>query len=338
VRAVPASGLGLDRLVEIWNRAYAGYFVPMSWDLAQLRRHVEIGSIDLERSLVWMDGADPVALSLLGVRGPGFRAESEHSTGWGADHSKSSAQDLPLGCAGVRAESEHSTGWGADHSKSSAHFLPRELGERGWIGGFGIAPSHRGRGLAAGLLREQLAVARESGVHCVQLEVLTQNWAARSYERAGFVTTRRLSVLHGTLADPWASAAASPAARWLAATDVPDLALQLRRLHGACPAAWTREPESHLLHLDELRCLTVEEPGDPSAALVLRDQAGTLQVVDAAAQDETAARLLVAALVGEHRGRECRVVNEPEGSPLVAAFAAAGLIEVLAQYEMHWHA
>lgn len=310
MRAVPASSLGPERLVEVWNCAYAGYFVPMSWDVAQLRRHVAGGSIDLERSLVWMDGSEPIALSLLGVRGPTPWAESGHSTGSGGDHTTSSAQDPPL-----------------------------TLGDRGWIGGFGIAPSHRGRGLAASLMREQLDVARESGVRRVQLEVLTQNWAARSYERAGFVTTRRLAVLQGVLDPSAADPGRLPPITWLLPSVVPDLAGQLGRLHAAYAAAWSREAAGILTDARALRCLLAGPADAPDALALVRDDGGDrLQVVDAAASDATAARALVARLARDYAGRECRVVNEPEGSPLLDALARTGLAEVMAQYEMHWHA
>lgn len=363
MRAVPASSLGLERLVQVWNAAYAGYFVPMSWDVAQLERHVTAGSIDLDRSLAWMDGPTPIALSLLGVRpdvsvprGLGV-ASSAHSTGGLATSSvqdlpgqpsSSSAHDSPLNTPSsahdspprtgrARARNEHSTG------ESS---VQKASGERGWIGGFGIIPSHRGRGLAARLMREHLDVARQSGVGRVQLEVLTQNWAARSYERAGFVTTRRLSVLQGSLrrADPrGTSTTVTPTSprlevAWAQTGDVPDAVAQLERLHAAYPAAWTREPASTMSDPDGLHCLTVGSVGALEGALLLREHDQTLQVVDAVAVDEGAAERLVAGLVAEHVGRDCRVVNEPEGSPLIRAFSDAGLVEVLAQHEMHWTA
>lgn len=211
-----------------------------------------------------------------------------------------------------------------------------ESGERGWIGGFGIAPSHRGRGLAAGLMREQLDVARDSGVRHVQLEVLTQNWAGRSYARAGFVTTRRLLVLQGTL-DRSVSGTVAEASGglWLDAMGVPDRAGQLNRLHRAHPAAWTREPQSVLRDLDGLRCLAVGPLDALEGALILAENEGVLQVADAAARDAAAAERLVSAIVSEYQGRELRVVNEPGGSPLAGLFARVGLAEVMAQYEMH---
>ena len=70
-------------------------------------------------------------------------------------------------------------------------------GARGWIGGFGVNPKHRRQGHSAILIRSQLAVARGAGLGSVQLEVLMQNWVSKTYERAGFTTTRQLFVLRG---------------------------------------------------------------------------------------------------------------------------------------------
>lgn len=323
MRAVPASTLSLDRLVDTWNSAYAGYFVPMSWDVAQLRRHIEAGSIDLDRSLVWLEGNDPVALSLLGIR-PALAPATPpaHST------QKSSAHNPSRGTGDSKAESGHSTEGGT----SSGQDL------RGWIGGFGIAPSHRGRGLATVLMSDQLDVARESGVRRVQLEVLTQNWAARSYERAGFVSTRRLSVLHGQLKRPPVGGDEVTNAVWRCAGDVPDLGVQLERLHALCPAAWTREHAALRGQLGGLELLSLGERDEMAAALLVREQGGALAVAAAGATNEASAHQLAAALAVRNDGRECRVVNEPDDSPLLHAFAAAGLVEVLAQYEMHWTA
>src|SRR5690606_25575394 len=55
-------------LVDAWNAAYDGYFVPMRRTAEDLRAHVRVGSIDLRRSIVWLEDDRPVALSLLGVR------------------------------------------------------------------------------------------------------------------------------------------------------------------------------------------------------------------------------------------------------------------------------
>lgn len=302
LRALPASSIDLEGLVELWNLAYAGYFVPMSWGVAQLDQHVRAGSIDLDRSLVWRDGEQPVALSLLGIRPARPGSDGGHSSAGGV--------------------------------ASCAHHLC-EHGLRGWVGGFGVVPSHRGRGLATRLMREHLDLLRHSGLRHVQLEVLTQNWAAKSYERAGFTTTRRLLVLQGELASPH-----EPGRQGVFAdpSQVPDLIGQLDRLHAAYAPAWTREGAGLPAVPDGLRCLTVGAADDLDAVALVREGAGTVQVLDAVARDGSAARTLVAGLAHEHAGRVCRLVNEPEGSPLVDALAEAGVREVMAQYEMHWHA
>ena len=57
MRPVPASALAPEALVDLWNRAYEGYAVPMTWTTAQLDRHVLTGDVDLDRSIVWLDDA-----------------------------------------------------------------------------------------------------------------------------------------------------------------------------------------------------------------------------------------------------------------------------------------
>lgn len=65
----PAADLPFADLLDLWNAAYAGYFVPLKFDEAMLRRHIRRSGIDLERSLVgYMDGA-PFGPSLAAFRG-----------------------------------------------------------------------------------------------------------------------------------------------------------------------------------------------------------------------------------------------------------------------------
>lgn len=64
----PANALAFDALLAIWNEAYRGYFVPFQFDEAMLRRHIALGSVDLDRSCVWYDGDTPMAVALAGVR------------------------------------------------------------------------------------------------------------------------------------------------------------------------------------------------------------------------------------------------------------------------------
>ncbi len=68
-------------------------------------------------------------------------------------------------------------------------------GRRGWLGGFGLVPEYRGRGLARELLADVLERAWSLDLESVALEVLGENPAARqTYVTGGFMRTRRLLI------------------------------------------------------------------------------------------------------------------------------------------------
>ncbi|WP_323096815.1 GNAT family N-acetyltransferase [Intrasporangium sp. YIM S08009] len=295
----PAAHVGLDVLVEAWNRAYDGYLVDVSRDAPALADHVAAGSVDLERSLVALDGDQPVGLALLGVR--------------------------------PATDTTQATDAG-------------DAGERAWVGGFGLAPSHRGRGLAVHLAEALLDVARGSGVSHVRLEVLTPNVAARrTYERVGFRIARRLLVLGGPLAPP-ADRNREPgkvelleAAGWTRALGA------LQRLGGGSAQPWGREAAHLTPRPGDVLALAGPESA-PTAVVLLRPRPAAaaastagrpdLSVLTGAALDDDAADAAVSALAARHPGSACRVVNEPATSPLAAAFGRAGLAVDLDQHEM----
>src|SRR4051794_36292166 len=91
---------------------------------------------------------------------------------------------------------EHSPLWLDDSGALVALAALGVRGERGWVGGFGVAPDYRGQGLSRQLARATLDRARQASLRRVQLEVITSNARAiRTYERAGFVRTRDLLIL-----------------------------------------------------------------------------------------------------------------------------------------------
>src|SRR5918998_2213789 len=68
-------------------------------------------------------------------------------------------------------------------------------GQRGWVGGFGVAPAYRGRGLGHRLAAALLEAAAGAGIRRVQLEVFTHNpRAIRTYQRAGFEHRRDVRI------------------------------------------------------------------------------------------------------------------------------------------------
>ena len=69
----PASTLPHDRLVEIFNEAFADYVIDMQVDSADLSRFILADGVDLSRSIVALDGDTPVGLCMLGYRGRRMR-------------------------------------------------------------------------------------------------------------------------------------------------------------------------------------------------------------------------------------------------------------------------
>ncbi|HEY0483862.1 MAG TPA: GNAT family N-acetyltransferase [Kofleriaceae bacterium] len=267
-----ASAFSLAELTAHWNLGYASYFVPIEYTETMFAWHVQAGDLDLDSSVVLVEGGELVGFSYLGRR-------------------------------------EH----------------------RGWIGGVGVAPAHRGRGAGREIFAEQIAVVQRLRLAQVQLEVLRQNWAQKVYARAGFRTTRDLVILAATLprdARPPGSARVTSRSAYRA---------HHARLHAAFPACWQREPPS-LPGDPTLEVLAIGPADAPTAMLMIGPQSGELRIRDGAAADLAQAEAVLAALSSLHPGAAVTIVNEPEGSPLHRALVALGATETLAQHEMWWTA
>jgi ribosomal protein S18 acetylase RimI-like enzyme len=177
-------------------------------------------------------------------------------------------------------------------------------GERGWIGGIGVIPSARRRGIGRALME---AVLADAPPH-VTLEVIEQNEPARKlYEQLGFVTRRNLEVW--TLAEE------------VEAGEVRDV--EPRPL-GQPGVPWQCEDASM-----PSGCERIEIDG---GAALFRVTEGTVGIGQLAARDESVAReLLVAARA---RGDRLSYVNVPEGDPASLALRELGATLDLRQYEM----
>ena len=203
-------------------------------------------------------------------------------------------------------------------------------GARGWIGGFGVSPKHRRQGHSAILVRSQLAVARGAGLGSVQLEVLMQNWAHKTYERAGFATTRQLFVLRGRVETPSKSAGVELVS--------PRIALQhIQRTR--CGQIWPWQRELATVN----RALTpttigaiVTLPDGATGALVCDRTDDIVRILDLAGAPASVGPLL--AVVRElYEDREALLMNEPADSDLHPYLLAAGLKPIWIQREMVQH-
>lgn len=193
-------------------------------------------------------------------------------------------------------------------------------GERGWIGGIGVTPFGRRRGIGEQLLRRVIEQARDRGVRVVQLEVIEGNAPAIAlYEKVGFEDVRHVDVWILD-ADPESGGDASD-------TDVDAAHDRVRSLrHAGEP--WQRDDET----LARLRSLApaLRALGSDGGAAIVRPTPGAASVVQIAG-DEATARAVLGSL---RRAGAVNVLNLPDNEPAAAAFRALGARIAVRQREM----
>ena len=191
-------------------------------------------------------------------------------------------------------------------------------GERGWIGGFGVAPAHRGAGVASLLLKALLTNARQNYIRTVALEVLSQNSRAiRTYERGGFRTRRKLE------SSRWLAPADCPAQVPLAA---PDPFLDRPDIATPC---WQRESRS-LRRQPSLRAVSAAE----NVYAIFRHDRHEAQILKAEAQSSEELAALAASIAGALKLDGVSLFNEPSDSDLAGFARALGWRSMFEQHEM----
>jgi ribosomal protein S18 acetylase RimI-like enzyme len=207
--------------------------------------------------------------------------------------------------------------------------LAGRRGPRAYLAGFGIADSHRRQGLAGQLIKSQAAALSQAGIGQAFLEVIEQNPARTLYRQAGFKELRTLDMREWSFDKHRrkASTRPEPAA--------------LQQLHRACAEVsrptWRREWPTVLDALVRENAVALGVwHNDTLCAYAVMPPAGDGQgaLLDAAALDETAAHELLDALATARPGTRWRLVDEPEGSPLLRAAGARGAVPVIRQIEM----
>jgi len=200
-------------------------------------------------------------------------------------------------------------------------------GSRAWCGGFGIAPAYRGRGAGKRLAREMVDTARASGLRSLQLEVLSQNQAARAvYEGAGLTVRRRVQTVQIAVAalpdDADAGASQIAPSAPLVAEDV--LAAQ---------PVWQQELASLLAMTTETTHLT--DADGQKSSLVCQRLGESVRILAASAPKTISEQELLALLRGAAGdASSIQLVNCPDSSPILARCQALGFTEIYAQNEM----
>lgn len=209
--------------------------------------------------------------------------------------------------------------WYDDDGSVLAAALLAVRGKRGWIGGFGVAPEYRGRGIASELLETMKAAARERNLETIQLEVLSENLPALSlYRGGGFEITRTLRSFERFIDDP-----VKPPVVVTAAPgdyiDRPDPA----------PPCWQRERRT----LRSGAVSTAASDGNGNYAL-FRYNAHTAQVLKIAAADAQTLDSLAHAIAFGREFQSVLLLNEPDESPIAGYAKTAHWSEPFTQYEM----
>jgi ribosomal protein S18 acetylase RimI-like enzyme len=190
----------------------------------------------------------------------------------------------------------------------------------GWIGGMGVIPDERRRGIGELLMRAVHHAARERGVRESLLEVIDSNAPAIAlYEKLGYVHVRDLEL--------WRldSGATAGAAREVPAADAHARVRELR----LAPEPWQRADVvmERVLAIEPRHGL--ETAG---GAAVLRVTGQAVVVEQIAARDAGAARELLAGAL--RLGRPVRLTNLPAGDPVGDAFRELGASLDLRQHEL----
>ena len=200
---------------------------------------------------------------------------------------------------------------------------------RAYCKGFGIVVPFRGRGLAALLCAEVIRQARLAGARTLQLGVLQQNErAVRTYLSAGFHVWRELQSFE------WDESSDPSAERDVSAVEAVEphaLLEHYAALHPLTPV-WGRDLTS-LREMDNLSGIALSVKWGPAPYVLYElDEGGTVTIMDIAALRVEQADALLSHLKRMHRRIVCN--NEPDGSLMLDAFAAAGFRNSAQRFEM----
>lgn len=205
---------------------------------------------------------------------------------------------------------------------------------RGWVGGVGVLPAYRRRGLGRRMTEALLTAARAAGLAQVTLEAIDRNVAARTlYTALGFAETRELlSWQRPAGADPLPI----PAER-LSPAPADELLAHFDGWHDQ-PPCWQGEARTLGRMAGRVRGYRLAVAGRPAGYCLTSERADAVALmdvgIDPAAGPLNAGRILLQALAAQHRGRSLSVSNVPVDSVLNRVLAALRFLVTVRQIEM----
>jgi ribosomal protein S18 acetylase RimI-like enzyme len=207
---------------------------------------------------------------------------------------------------------------------------------RGWVGGMGVVPGFRRRGIGRRLLSTLVDRARHLNLSSVMLEVITQNQAALAlYESSGFQITRQLLVM----------ACQNPDPDYLQANAAPDVDIREEAVEKLLPALslfpgpprpWQRETLPGHRSSWGVRGLAARDRGDGSLCGLCLYQTHSVHasLLELRAPAWQAGLALVRHLLWYSLARRISYPNVDENDPLLVALMPLGFNIMLRQYEM----
>lgn len=206
-------------------------------------------------------------------------------------------------------------------------------GRDGWIGGMGVAPSHRGRGLGKQVMLAVLESARARGLRRVMLEVLEQNaHAIPLYEHLGFRRVRDLEV--------WAFPAPDAPDDGLSVEPATvELAHRFIRDHRSAPEPWQRADGTLAALLADgatFEGLLARRGERTVGAMVTRvaGRASVIQLATLPGESAATTLALLAALRRDDAPQGVRWLNLPATDPAAEVLRMLGLACDARQHEM----
>lgn len=202
--------------------------------------------------------------------------------------------------------------------------------DRGWIGGMGVIPAYRRRGIGRALMQHMLLTAQQQGIAQVQLEVLHGNVSAVAlYQSLDFVFRRRLLMVEALHIPPQADGyTVQPAA-------LAD-ALGYFVPFETVPNPWQRDLPGLSLLPGTIPAYLAEAGGQVVAYVIAAGSEHGVSIIDLgyAPGHPNALGVLLAHLSALYPGLPLRLTNIGEDEPQWEVLRALDFRERFSQYEM----
>lgn len=207
-------------------------------------------------------------------------------------------------------------------------FLARR-DRRGWVGGMGVRPSHRRKGVGRQVMAHLLATAGQQQFDTVQLEVIERNTPAyKLYESLGFEVARRLLIVHCHISPEFEDESIVVRPVKL------DEALDYYHQFHTSMNPWQRELDS-LRHVTDLDAWVAWQDETPLGYVVGKITDPMIHIADIAGESEDALWALIAHIFAQAPAEiPASMVNIGEDDPAWPILNDMGFEESFAQLEM----